>query len=71
MRFYFSGERINPQLLDELGYFVDDFQRFYRQKLDRKTTRLNIYAKCEKSVQIVHYKAQISQKRFTEVLVFR
>ena len=73
MRFYFSGERINPQLLDELGYFVDDFQRFCRQKLDRKnkTIRLNIYAKCEKSVQIVHYKAQISQKRFTEVLVFR
>lgn len=25
--------------------------------------RLNIYAKCEKSVQFVHYKAQISQKK--------
>lgn len=37
MRIYFPGERINPQLLDELGYFVDDFQRFCRQKLDRKT----------------------------------
>lgn len=37
MRFYFSGERQIPQLLDELGYFVDDFQRFCRQKLDRKT----------------------------------
>lgn len=37
MRFYFSEERQDPQLLDELGYFVDDFQRFCRQKLDRKT----------------------------------
>ena len=36
MRFYFSEERQNPKLLDQLDFFVDDFQRFYRQKLNRK-----------------------------------
>lgn len=36
MRFYFSEERQNPKLLDQLDFFVDDFQRFCRQKLNRK-----------------------------------